>query len=111
MIKKEEIEALIKEEVYWTTHTPGPFGSDGQVMICVLKTHHGYECLGHSGTITPRENWDGTKAKEIARANAFNDLWAKEAYFRQRQLYIRNTPTVKRKDLWQSPHTPGDVIP
>lgn len=86
MITKEQVEAIIEEEVYWTTHQPDVFGEDGQLMICVLKTKAGFECFGHSGTITPRDNWDPELAQSIAREKAFAELWGKLAFYMQHKL-------------------------
>lgn len=92
MITKEQVEAQIAQEVYWTTHSPEVFGEDGQVMICVLKTHAGFECIGHSGTITPRNNWNEEMAKDIARERAFNDLWGKLAFYKQHDQHMLSSP-------------------
>lgn len=85
MITKEEVEDLIADEHYFTTHVPEIFGAQGQVTICVLKTHSGFECTGSSGTITPADNFDLEKGKEIARARAFDDLWSKYAFYVQQR--------------------------
>lgn len=83
MITKEQVEAQVAQEVYWTTHSPDVFGENGQLMICVIKTHSGFECFGHSGTITPQQNWNEEKAKSIARERAINELWGNLAFYTQ----------------------------
>jgi len=83
MITKEEVEKLIADEYYFTEI----FGRRGQVTLCVLKTYSGYECIGHAGTITPEENFDSKKGKEVARDRALDDLWSKYAFYVQYREY------------------------
>lgn len=90
MITKEEVENLIADERYFTTHKDEIFGVRGQVTICVLKTHSGFECVGTSGTTTPEKNFDLEKGQEIARGRAFDDLWEKYAFHVQQHLYNIN---------------------
>ena len=87
MIKESEVKSLVKEEIYWTTHSDEVFGDKGQLTICVLKTYSGFECQGVSGTITPEKNWNEKISRELAYSRAFNELWKLHAYHTQQKKY------------------------
>ena len=106
MLDKKKVEELISEVRYFTTHSEQFFGDDGQTMICVIKTKSGFESIGQSGTISPRDNWNEELGKSMAYDRAFNDLWAKEAYayqsrvISQEEMWKVYAPLIKRARLF-----------
>lgn len=65
------------------------FTDTGKITICVLTTKSGYQIVGTSGTIDTSK-FDVELGNKYAFEDAFNKLWAFEAYYKERAYRLEN---------------------
>jgi hypothetical protein len=109
------IEAKIVGEYYFTA-SQGCYGADGEgfrgnpdeipgslhrLTMCVLTLENGFTILGKSAPASA-ENFDAELGRKIARADAVNQIWPLEGYFRGRPLIL----LPMQRGATNGPHTP-----
>jgi hypothetical protein len=74
-ITKELIESRIKEVDYQTVVIAGQ-----KLMFCGIKMDNGFVAVGKPATCIDPANWRDSIGQKISYDNAFEMLWAYEAY-------------------------------
>lgn len=65
------------------------FVATGKITMCILTSKCGYQIIGTSGTIDTSK-FDVELGNKYALEDAFNKLWAFEAYYKERSYRLEN---------------------
>ena len=105
-VTPDGIEARITSEFYFTA-AQGAYGAAGEgfkgnpdeiadslhrLTICVLVLVNGFTILGKSAPASAA-NFDAELGRNIARADAVNQIWALEGYLLREHLFRGTVPT------------------
>lgn len=77
-LKPESLELKIIEEKY--------IKLSERMMICILILENGYEVIGESSCIDPK-NFDEGIGKQVSKQNAINKFWPIEGYLLKEKIY------------------------
>ena len=77
-VTKADIDATIADKLYTRV--------TGTLTICVLTLHNGFTVTGQSACASP-ENYDQNIGEDLAYRDAYNKIWALEAYLLKQTQY------------------------